>query len=237
MTEDVWDKLSGTFAARGDQDEIPADAADNILIAWPPILELLEQRCPPEASVLDFGCGGGRLAAELGGRGYKAMGIDPSRQMIESAVEAFGASADFHHGGSNDVVGRGPFGAITSIMALQFVDDIQDALSSLAGALTESGVIVFAVHNPTYVAHGIERDRYPAYEPARFGRRTVLTLHGTIKIPMFIRTAEEYDEIAASVGLRRIFCAEPRFTLEFIERYGIGSTDLSSYLILGYEKA
>lgn len=45
---------------------------------------LLEQYVPRDARILDYGCGYGRLAAELVASGYRDVhGIDPSRALIE----------------------------------------------------------------------------------------------------------------------------------------------------------
>jgi len=48
------------------------------------IVELLA--CPPGSSILEVGCGEGRLLRELARRGYVATGVDRSRTMIEAAI-------------------------------------------------------------------------------------------------------------------------------------------------------
>lgn len=53
----------------------------------------------PEASVLDLGCGFGRHALALAGRGHSVVGIDPSAVMIDAAQQA----ANTLHGGSLNV--------------------------------------------------------------------------------------------------------------------------------------
>lgn len=236
MSAHLWDQLSGKFGDDIDDDAIPADAADNILIAWPPILGFVEEHVRPPAHVIDFGCGGGRLVAEMNRRGYKATGIDPSPKMIESARSTFGG-VSFYVGSADDVASLGPVDAVTSVMALQFVEEIEMTLGLLAASLNPHGVLAFAVHNPDFVADGMKRARYPEFVETRNGRRTSLTFARRVTVPLFIRTADEYDRMTTKGGLQRTFHAEPPFTQEFIEQYGgYGDNPYSEYLILGYQK-
>ncbi len=41
-TDNPWDRLSDFFDTSKDEDEIPAGAADNILIAWPVFFRFIE---------------------------------------------------------------------------------------------------------------------------------------------------------------------------------------------------
>ena len=50
-----------------------------------PLQQLLNELAPPEAQVLDLGCGNGALAAQLARWGYQLIGIDPSSSGIEQA--------------------------------------------------------------------------------------------------------------------------------------------------------
>jgi 2-polyprenyl-6-hydroxyphenyl methylase/3-demethylubiquinone-9 3-methyltransferase len=50
-----------------------------------PLQQLLNELAPPEAQVLDLGCGNGVLAAQLARWGYQLIGIDPSSSGIEQA--------------------------------------------------------------------------------------------------------------------------------------------------------
>jgi 2-polyprenyl-3-methyl-5-hydroxy-6-metoxy-1,4-benzoquinol methylase len=233
MENDPWDELSNLFSGAKSGDELPAVAADNVLIAWPPMIEFLE-RLRPE-TVLDFGCGGGRLVDELCGRGFRTAGIDRSEKMIEQAREVF-PHHPFAVGDASAALELGQFDAIISVMVLQFVEGIERALAMLTGSLNEKGALVFAVHNPAYVERAIERGRRPPFTLTPQGRRTTLALEAGSSIPLFVRTTDEYDEMLSTLGFERTLCSEPPFTQEFIDRFGTGSLDQSEYLILGYER-
>lgn len=226
----AWDSLAGTFASKVDEQDIPASAADNVLIAWPSIFTCFEQSAiPTSARVLDFGCGGGRFVAELNRRGYDAAGIDTSRQMIKAAKRAY-KNESFHVSGTSSDFGT--FDIIVSVMALQFVEGIDGAFADFAGALRTGGLLAFAVHNPDYVEDAMQRGKFPPYEE---GRRTAIRL-GKEVIPLFVRDENEYDTLATECGFERRYIDKPPFTQEFTDRYGPVPNPYPEYLILGYVK-
>jgi SAM-dependent methyltransferase len=62
---------------------------------------LVERFLPAGASVLDLGCGNGRAALALAGRGYRVEGLDISPSMIEearAAADALGVDVRFRIG-------------------------------------------------------------------------------------------------------------------------------------------
>ena len=61
MADNPWDRLSDYFDTSKDEDEIPAGAADNILIAWPVFFRFIADHVPDLSGqrVLDYGCGAG----------------------------------------------------------------------------------------------------------------------------------------------------------------------------------
>src|SRR3954454_9559027 len=87
-----WDALSDYFDTTKADGEIPAGAADNILIAWPVILRFIRTHLPTLQGrrVLDFGCGAGSFAHRLHELSAQVTGIDPSPAMIAKAREAYG---------------------------------------------------------------------------------------------------------------------------------------------------
>src|SRR5689334_3707822 len=95
-----WDALSDYFDTSKDDAAIPAGAADNILIAWPVILEFLGSVVPDLRGVraLDFGCGAGGFADRLQQRGAEVTGLDPSPAMIAKARAAYGDAVDWRIG-------------------------------------------------------------------------------------------------------------------------------------------
>src|SRR5260221_4595858 len=88
MKSNPWDILGQkTFNTQIKEGDIDPRFTDNILIAWPPILELLQAKYPAAKTitVLDFGCGAGGFCNKLDSLGFQVTGIDPSIGMIKSA--------------------------------------------------------------------------------------------------------------------------------------------------------
>jgi trans-aconitate methyltransferase len=141
--------------------------------------------------------------------------------MIDAARSAFGSQATFVVGDAGDVGELGSFDAVVSVMVLQFVEDVRSVFATLTNSLSNDGVIVFAVHNPAYVERSIEKGRKPPYELTEHGRRTTLRLRADAPVPLYVRTAEEYDALLTECGFSRVLHSEPPFTQEFIDRFGV----------------
>jgi SAM-dependent methyltransferase len=218
--DNPWDALSDFFDTSKVADEIPAGAADNILIAWPVIFQFLDVLAPAAAGrrAVDFGCGTGSFAHALHARGYTVTGIDPSPSMIARARAAYGADVAFLVGDAALLRGQPPFALITSIMALQFVAEIGVVVDALAAALDRGGHLVFAVHHPGAV------------------QGDVLHFAGGVDVPIFMRDAAEYHALAGRAGLQPVLEAVPPFTAAFVARYPDYAGQPPEYLILGYEK-
>jgi SAM-dependent methyltransferase len=217
-----WDALSDYFDTTKSEDAIPAGAADNILVAWPVIFQFIAAHVPPLQGrrVLDYGCGAGSFAQRLHEHGAQVTGIDPSPAMIAKATAAYGDSVDFLVGDSAVLRRLPPFALITSIMALQFVADIEDLFADLTRALVPGGHLIFAVHNPAFVQGDV----------LRFGNG--------IEVPIYIRTAQDYHALAAAVGLEPLLEEYPPFTAEFLARYPTyAGSEAPEYLILGYRRS
>jgi 2-polyprenyl-3-methyl-5-hydroxy-6-metoxy-1,4-benzoquinol methylase len=217
----LWDALSDYFGTTGNQEEIPAGAADNILIAWPAIFWCIDAAQPglPGRRALDFGCGTGSFAHALHARGFRLTGIDSSAAMIARARAAYGVEVEFSVGDGSTLADCPTYALITSVMALQFVPEIATLLTCFAAALEAGGRLVFAVHNPD------------------FFRGDVLHFQGGIEVPIFIRTADDYHTLARTAGLTPVFEEKPPFTEAFLERYpGYAGGNAPAYLVLGYDK-
>ena len=124
---------------------------------------------PPNASVLDYGCGTGDIATALAGRGYQVEGCDASAKMIEQARTL--------HSGSgvrfsviepettareriSDVVASAlekdqpQFDAVICSSVLEYLNDLPASLRALVGMLKPHGWLIATVPN---VSHPLRR--------------------------------------------------------------------------------
>jgi SAM-dependent methyltransferase len=221
MPENPWDRLSEYFDTSKEENEIPAGAADNILIAWPVFFRFIADHVPNlhGKRALDYGCGAGSFAHGLRAYGCHVTGVDSSPAMIAKATRAYGDAVDFRVGDATLLRRLPPFALITSIMALQFVAEIEPLLAAFAAALDTGGHLIFAVHNPAY-----------------FSGETLRFSNG-VAVPIFIRSAQEYNAVATRAGFAPLLEEYPPFTEDFVARYPTyAGRPAPEYLILGYRK-
>lgn len=234
-----WDELSPLFNTTKNETEISSRVADNILIAWPVILDFIKQYAPKEKNIrlLEYGCGSGSFAYELNKLGYDVTGVDSSEEMIKNASRAYGDKVKFLVGDSSVLSNQTPFSIITSVMTFQFVEDIEKTFHDIHNVLEPGGIFTFAVHNPEQIKKflplGILFENFDSNENPKKG---ILHINDT-RIPLFIRTAQEYNELLKPLGFESLFEEYPPFTKEFLEKYPLSvPTDVPEYLIMGYKK-
>jgi 2-polyprenyl-3-methyl-5-hydroxy-6-metoxy-1,4-benzoquinol methylase len=78
------------------------------------LVDLIEKQCTlkPGASILDLGCGGGDQAKLFARKGYRVVGIDKVKSLIEFATDAFkreGLKGEFHTADMRDIEYRDEF--------------------------------------------------------------------------------------------------------------------------------
>ncbi len=242
-TLNPWDTLSQEFNTHTRASEISPLAADNILIAWPALLQGIHEAQPTGngLSAMDYGCGAGSFCAALQDRGYTVTGCDTSDAMIKMArLNLADRGINFYKIDHSDLsaVKEAPFDLISAIMVLHFIDNITDMLRQLAALLKPNGVLAFAVFNHDYVManHG-EKRPFNGFDP-QDPVNGFMTIGNDTRIPVFLRTEAEYDAILEPLGFQRIFASKPPFTQEFINKYPSDVLNCSQpeYIVLGYKK-
>jgi 2-polyprenyl-3-methyl-5-hydroxy-6-metoxy-1,4-benzoquinol methylase len=81
-----WDILAETtFNTNVSIADIESNAADNIIISWPVIIDCIQQYVTLNSisKALDFGCGVGLFSRKLNELGFSVTGVDSSISMID----------------------------------------------------------------------------------------------------------------------------------------------------------
>ncbi len=235
-----WDALSKNFIKHKKISETDPQVADNILIAWPVIINLINKhfKGKKNISILDYGCGTGSFCEKLHILGYKNItGIDNSEAMIDVANKNYGTHISFMQCLAENIIIPQPVDVITSIMVFQFIDDINNTLKYLTDILKPGGLLVFASHNPARVTALLKNNSKLFSDFNSIEKPTTGNINfGDTSIPMFVRTASEYTKLTSSFGLTNNLEDYPSFTDKFINLYGTEMPDVSHFQILGYIK-
>jgi SAM-dependent methyltransferase len=159
-TPETWDAFFSDFYLRAYADaERDAQAADQALAA------AKLARCPDGGDLLDVPCGFGRHAVPLGAAGYRVVGVDRSKPLLEEARRRAGgarwpklAQADYR---------RLPFGdgsfdaAVCLFSSLGYLGDAEDTnvLAEIGRVLRPGARLVIELfHRDLLVARFREQD-------------------------------------------------------------------------------
>ena len=119
-----------------------------------PMADLITSQQPE--SVLDYGCGDGRLTEELFRRGIPAVGYDPDPEFMQRRPESFNGAT---YGGKDLVEsllsGNSRFDTVVCGRVLCTIADnskLQDVLKDLRHLVSESGSVLVAVCNPFHLS-------------------------------------------------------------------------------------
>jgi SAM-dependent methyltransferase len=177
------------------------DAPGNVTVALEEeIVHALLAELPAGSSVLDAGCGTGRHAAFLAGKGHEVVGIDSSSEMLAlAAVKVPTARLELAE------LERIPLpddsvDAVVCGLVLSHARDIRPGVTELARVLRPGGRLI--VSNPHPFATGILDWRATVTDDA--GRLSV--------IPEYPHAHCEYVRAFTSAGLRIVGCHEPSLT-------------------------
>lgn len=111
-----------------------------------PHLEGVIDRWIPEPSgvrVLDLGCGNGAVSGRLSERGFRVVGVDPSREGIRRARETH-PEIEFHRASAYDPLRErlGRFGLVVSLEVVEHVYDPGAYARTLHDVLAPGGIAV-----------------------------------------------------------------------------------------------
>ncbi len=105
------------------------------------------------ANVLDVGCGGGLLAEEFAGAGFRVTGVDPSEESIATARQhaaTSGLAIEYRAGcGEHLPFDDRSFDNVACCDVLEHVDDLERVVSEIARVLRPGGLFLYDTINRT----------------------------------------------------------------------------------------
>ena len=129
---------------------------------------------PAGRATLEIGCGEGRVARDLAGRGHRVTGIDSSPTLLEAARQ-LQPDADFQLADAARLPFEDAmFDLVVAFNSLMDVDDMPGAVREAARALTPTGRLCVSITHPFQDAGRFERGEAGAPFVVRgsyFGRR------------------------------------------------------------------
>jgi 2-polyprenyl-3-methyl-5-hydroxy-6-metoxy-1,4-benzoquinol methylase len=234
-----WDILGNKFNIYKKKNRIDTDVAENILIAWPTILDLITKEYPnPKGiKILDFGCGTGGFCNKLFGMGYDVVGLDSSVEMIKIARKNSPKKIPYIIGDQTNLLSLGKFNTIVSIMTFPFIENINMLLRLMTQALHQNGVLIFADFNIAWVKECLKIKVFFSDVDSNINPKKGWVVFGNNRIPVFLRNSNIYDELGKQNKLIKLIDESPPFTKDFIKQYPeCQPNNISEYLILGYKK-
>lgn len=108
------------------------------------------------AAALDVGCGGGILAEEFAGMGFRVTGIDPSEQSLATArqhAQSMGLSIQYQEGtGESIPFADNTYPVVYCCDVLEHVRDLPKVISEIYRVTRPGGVFFFDTLNRTFVS-------------------------------------------------------------------------------------
>lgn len=113
-------------------------------------LKTLKKYVSPNSSLLDYGCGSGRMALMMAREGHKVRGMDHSIRLIEEALALDKNGCDISFSlstGNGEQLPSECFHAIVCSSVIEFVPDVALLLSNFNKALKPGGFLIISFSN------------------------------------------------------------------------------------------
>jgi 2-polyprenyl-3-methyl-5-hydroxy-6-metoxy-1,4-benzoquinol methylase len=168
------DYISHTNEAKSLIDKVYL-VARNYTLAWKRKL-ILNHTNQVESKLLDYGCGTGAFINATTQDGWKAFGVEPSKEAREEAQRVTQSKV---YESLNEIEGH-VFNAITLWHVLEHVPDLNDLLQKLKSILAHNGTMFIAVPNHSSWDGNKYKEHWAGYDVPRhlwhFSHETMKTL-------------------------------------------------------------
>ncbi|KPK01026.1 MAG: hypothetical protein AMK71_07105 [Nitrospira bacterium SG8_35_4] len=164
-------------------------------------------------SILDLGCGTGKLTAEMAGLAFKGnvLGIDPSTGMIKKARERCSAirNVTLEHIPAQAMTYTGKFDLVFSNLALQWINDIHRVAGLIYQSLKRGGRIAFQLP-----ASNFSPEFFECINRVIRDLRYELIFRDW-RPPWYLPTENDYLEFLCIAGFENVRVFPKKFRLKF----------------------
>jgi SAM-dependent methyltransferase len=214
----VWDTRVSNYDPTAA--DVAPEVADNVLIAWPAIVEQIRKNISSTGlPILDFGCGTGGLTRILSQLGPHVDGLDSSTNMIATARRAdIPENVNFILGDIFELPDK-KYQCIVSCMVLQFIHNLSVTAQRFSELLNEGGLLSFTSFTPEFVQNNIG-SWFKQDGPNYFHS------NAETDVPVFIRDTELFEKIFAKFGFQMVYSGELPFNEIFLNKYWTPDSNL-----------
>jgi SAM-dependent methyltransferase len=128
-------------------------------------VEAARRFAPPGSTILDFGCGPGRISVMLARSGFRVRGVDPAPGMLREAAAQHLAGLDVEFAAVQEEhpsLPPGAFDCVVCSSVIEYVPSAADLLSAFHATLRPNGVLILSFANRLSLWLKYSRWRNPA---------------------------------------------------------------------------
>lgn len=207
-TRTIYDQTAAQFASRVDR-LIEAGLYRRGQL----FLEAASESVPSGGTIIDYGCGPGRISALLARRGFRVRGFDPSSAMIAAARKQSlnGAQVEFQCMETVGDLAPACCDAIVCSSVIEYVEEPVELLREFHDAVRPAGTLIISFANRSSMSRALFQQR---------------NLH--LPDQKHLWTWPEFMQLLAESQFQPV--REPRYFESMMDRFGCGFLSASSWM-------
>jgi len=144
-----WQKVAGWYK------DVPKNSESlHSTLIIPQVLATIKKFIVQNSKVLDLACGEGTITDQIQKNGYKVVGIDMSKQLINDAKHNYPDINFFIQDVRSLTAGfvkiAGQFDCVLCVLALQNIDDLDSTFKQVSQILKPNGKFIFLINHPYF---------------------------------------------------------------------------------------